>query len=115
MDKNLIDRVLINLLNNAIKFTPKNGEIKITCRQEATRALISVSDTGMGIEKESLDRVFQEFFRVDNVINREVRGTGLGLSLVRRIIETHKEHIGVESTQDKGSTFYFTLKLCETM
>lgn len=115
MDKNLIERVLINLVNNAVKFTPKGGEIKITCKREGLRAVISVRDTGLGIEQENLEKIFQEFFRVDNTTNREVRGTGLGLSLVKRIIENHKEKIWAESEVNKGATFYFTLKLSENV
>ena len=111
MDKHLIERVLINLINNAIKFTPENGKITVACKQEANQAVISVADTGFGIAKDSLDKIFQEFYRVDNPVNREIRGSGLGLSLVNRIISTHKEKIWAQSEVDKGTTFYFTLKL----
>lgn len=111
MDKHLIERVLINLINNAIKFTPENGKITVTCKKGPDHALISVSDTGFGIDKESLDKIFQEFYRVDNPVNREIRGSGLGLSLVNRIINTHKEKIWAESEVGRGTTFYFTLKL----
>lgn len=111
MDKSLIERVLINLLGNAIKFTSDNGKITIQCKEQDTNALIVISDTGFGIEKESLDKIFQEFYRVDNPVNREIKGTGLGLSLVKRIISAHKEKIWVESEPDKGTSIYFTLKL----
>ncbi|MDD5194887.1 MAG: HAMP domain-containing sensor histidine kinase [Candidatus Omnitrophica bacterium] len=115
MDKNLIERVLINLINNAIKFTPKAGMITISCKQEGLKCVVSVSDTGFGIEEENLEKIFQEFFRVDNPINREMRGTGLGLSLVKRIIENHKEKTWVASKVGSGTTFYFTLKLSENV
>ncbi|MCM8786826.1 MAG: HAMP domain-containing histidine kinase [Candidatus Omnitrophica bacterium] len=111
MDKNLIERVLINLLNNAIKFTPKEGEIKIFCKKETNKAIISIKDNGCGISKENIDKVFKEFFRDDNPVNREVRGSGLGLSLVKRIIDIHKEKIWFESEQNKGTVFYFTLQI----
>jgi signal transduction histidine kinase len=111
MDKHLIERVLINLINNAIKFTPKDGSINVGCKKEKKSAIISVSDTGCGIEKDDLEKIFQEFYRVSNPINAAVRGTGLGLSLVKRIIDTHKEKIWIESEVGKGTTFYFTLKL----
>jgi signal transduction histidine kinase len=111
MDKNFIERVLVNLINNAIKFTPQGGKITVKCKKEKEKAIVSVSDTGCGIEKENLDKIFQEFFRVDNPVNRTLRGSGLGLSLVRRIIDTHREKIWVESEVGKGTTFYFTLKL----
>jgi signal transduction histidine kinase len=111
MDKNLIERVFINLISNAIKFTPKGGLITLGCKVTDNRVAVSVADTGGGIAKENLDKIFQEFFRVDTAINSEIKGTGLGLSLVKRIIEIHKEKIWVESELGKGSIFYFTLKL----
>lgn len=114
IDKNLIERVLINIINNAIKFTPEGGKIKIGCKKDANQAVISISDTGCGLSKEDLGKLFQEFFRANNPINNEIIGTGLGLSLVKRIIDTHKEKIWVESELDKGTTFYFTLKITDT-
>jgi signal transduction histidine kinase len=110
MDKNLIERVFINLINNAVKFTPQGGQIKVGCKKENNIILVAISDTGCGIEEENLENVFKEFFRVDNSINKEAKGTGLGLSLVKKIIETHKEKIWAESKVGKGTTFYFTLK-----
>jgi signal transduction histidine kinase len=110
MDKNLIERVFINLIGNALKFTPAGGELKINCIRQDSQLLIKVSDNGCGIEKENLEKIFQEFFRVDNTTNKETKGTGLGLSLAKRIIETHKEKIWVESEVGKGTAFYFTLK-----
>jgi signal transduction histidine kinase len=111
MDKNLIERVFINLINNAIKFTPQNGVITIRCTQNDERALISILDTGLGIPKHDLENIFQEFYRVDDPKHKEVKGSGLGLSLVKRIIETHKERIWVESEVGKGTMFTFTLRI----
>lgn len=111
IDKNLIERVFINLVGNATKFTPSGGQIKISCKKENSHILAAVSDTGCGIEEENLDKIFKEFFRVDNSINKDLKGSGLGLSLVKRIIEIHKEKIWIESVVGKGTTFYFTLKL----
>ena len=111
MDRNLIERVLINLINNAIKFTPSGGRITVSCQKKEKKAVVSVEDTGCGIAKDDLEKIFNEFFRADNPVNREVKGAGLGLSLVRRIIDIHKERIWVESQLNKGTTFYFTLKL----
>jgi len=113
MDKNLIDQVFINLIGNAVKFTPNEGQITISAKVNGNQAIIAVSDTGYGIEKENLEKIFQEFFRVDNTINVQAKGTGLGLSLVKRIIEIHKEKIWAESETGKGSSFYFTLKLAK--
>ena len=111
MDKNLIERVFINLINNAIKFTGSGGQIKIACQPEAEEVTISVADTGCGIKKDHLEKVFQEFFTVANPVNQGAKGSGLGLSLVKRIIDTHKGKIWLESEVGKGTTFYFTLKL----
>jgi signal transduction histidine kinase len=111
MDKNLIDQVLINLIGNAVKFTPNGGQIKLSAKATGNQVVVAITDTGYGIEKENLEKIFQEFFRVDNATNIKAKGTGLGLSLVKRIIEIHKEKIWVESEIGKGSTFYFTLKL----
>ncbi len=114
IDKNLIERVLINLINNALKYTPEGGTITVACQAKANQALVWVRDTGCGISQENLERIFQEFFRVNNPENIRIRGTGLGLSLVKRIIETHKEKIWVESQEGRGSTFYFTLRIAQT-
>ena len=112
LDKNLIERLFINLLNNAIKFTPAKGRITISCKKDTNnKALISVSDTGCGMKKDDSDKIFQEFFRVDDPGHKGIKGTGLGLSLVKRIIDTHKEKIWVESEVGKGTSFHFTLKL----
>jgi signal transduction histidine kinase len=112
LDKTLIERLFINLLNNAIKFTPVKGKITIGCKKDNNnKALISVSDTGCGMKKDDSDKIFQEFFRVDDAGHKGIKGTGLGLSLVKRIIDTHKEKIWVESEVGKGTSFHFTLKL----
>jgi len=111
LDKNLIERVLINLLNNAIKFTPSGGKITLRCIQKDKQVVISVSDTGYGMKEEDLGKVFQEFFRASNSAITQIEGSGLGLSLVKRIIDTHKEKIWVESKLGKGTTFSFTLRI----
>ncbi len=113
MDKNLIERVFINLINNAIKFTPPQGTIKVFTKDEPERIIVGVSDTGCGVPQENLEKVFEEFFRVDNPINRQIRGSGLGLSLVKRIVQLHKEKIWLETKVNGGTTFYFTLKKSE--
>ncbi len=111
MDKALIERVLINLVGNAVKFTPAGGKITVNLRQVENQAVISIQDTGCGMKQDDLNKIFQEFYRVNNIQNTKIRGTGLGLPLVKRIIDTHKEKIWVESSEDKGSIFYFTLKV----
>ena len=111
MDKSLIERVFINLINNAIKFTGPGGEIKISCKEDVNQVIISVADTGCGIKKDHLEKVFQEFFTVASPVNQGAKGSGLGLSLVKKIIDTHKGKIWIESEVGKGTTFYFTLKI----
>jgi signal transduction histidine kinase len=110
MDKNLIERALTNLINNAIKFTPEGGKIIISCKDNDQKALISIIDTGFGISKENLDKIFQEFYRVKGIEQKAIKGSGLGLSLVKKIIDSHKQKIWVESELDKGTTFSFTLE-----
>jgi signal transduction histidine kinase len=108
-DKSQIERVLINLIGNAIKFTPPGGKITVAVEDRGDVFQVNVSDTGIGIEKENLEKVFNEFYRVDNPINQKARGAGLGLSLVKRIIEAHGGEIRAESQLKKGTTFKFTL------
>lgn len=111
MDKALIERALINLINNALKFTPVKGKIILKCVKQAGQAIISVSDTGCGIPQEDMPKLFDEFYR--SHLTQNIQGTGLGLSLVKHIIDTHKEKISVESEVGKGTTFSFTLKIAE--
>jgi len=97
------------LTNNAIKYSPKGGTITITGRHKDGIVTISVADQGMGIPKEHLGKVFDRFHRVDNRDTREVGGTGIGLYLVKHLVEAHGGKIWVESEVGKGSTFTFTL------
>jgi two-component system sensor histidine kinase/response regulator len=108
-DRTQIKRVFINLLGNAVKFTPENGKITIRVNTKDSMVQIEISDTGVGIPVDALSKIFEEFYRVDNSINQQVKGTGLGLSLVKHIIEAHNGKIWVESKVGVGSTFIFTL------
>jgi len=109
VDRGQIKRVLINLINNAIKFTPSNGKITVSCSSGDHEVRVDVQDSGYGIPESSIDKIFEEFYRVDNPINQEAKGTGLGLPLVKNIIEAHKGKIWVKSKLGNGSTFSFTL------
>jgi len=109
VDKAQIERVFINLVGNAIKFTPENGRITLTAEKADNFVRLNVSDTGIGIPKEMQETIFDEFYRVDNPINEKVKGTGLGLSLVKSIIQAHQGSIWVESQPGAGSTFSFLL------
>jgi signal transduction histidine kinase len=108
-DRIQIDRVFINLVGNALKFTPENGKISINASRTNKTIQINIKDTGFGIPEDAQESIFEEFFRVDNTINQEVKGTGLGLTLVKRIIEAHQGKIWVKSKLGEGSTFSFTL------
>jgi len=105
------ERVFINLVSNAIKFTPPNGTITIalSASLESGYAVFSVSDTGIGIPASELQKLFSEFFRVDNEINQHVKGTGLGLVLAKNIVQAHGGKIWVQSQVGVGTTFFFTL------
>jgi signal transduction histidine kinase len=104
-----IQRVFINLISNAIKFTPQNGKISLNTKSVRNFIQVNISDTGIGIPPEEKERIFEEFYRVDNPINEKIKGTGLGLSLVKSIVEVHKGAIWVESSPGAGSTFSFLL------
>lgn len=108
-DHNQLQRVLINIVNNAIKYTPSPGKIKVHSHTLNSHVQINITDTGYGIPAEVQERIFEEFYRVDNTVNQQIRGTGLGLALVKHIIEAHKGKIWVKSTIGAGSTFSFTL------
>jgi signal transduction histidine kinase len=109
VDKNQINRVFINLLGNALKFTPEKGKIQIEAKNLNGFIQVDISDTGIGIPEKDIPFIFDEFYRVDNPINQKIKGTGLGLSLVKSIIEAHRGNIWVESKLGEGSKFSFTL------
>ena len=108
-DREKLTQVVINLINNAIKFTPRSGEISIKARELNGQVEVKVSDTGIGIPAEDLDMVFDKFYQVDSTLTREAGGTGLGLAICKGIIEAHRGRIWAESELGKGSTFIFRL------
>lgn len=108
-DRGQIERVFINLIGNAIKFTPLKGKINVTSHAADAGVQVDISDTGCGIPVEAQEAIFEEFYRVDNQINQQAKGTGLGLTLVKNIIEAHGGKIWVKSKLDSGSTFSFIL------
>ncbi|HOK54236.1 MAG TPA: ATP-binding protein [Armatimonadota bacterium] len=111
-DEDKVDQILTNLTNNAIKYSPKGGEVRIRAELDGDLVRISVSDQGMGIPKEHLAKVFDRFHRIDNRDTREVGGTGIGLYLVKHLVEAHGGKIWVESEVGKGSSFIFELPKC---
>ncbi|MEI6601930.1 MAG: ATP-binding protein [Clostridia bacterium] len=106
-DSDLLDRVMINLISNAIKFTPENGAIKVATRVEGNKVFVSVSDTGEGMSAENLSQVFERFYKADKSRGAIQSGTGLGLSIAREIIHLHGGEISVRSEIGRGSTFEF--------
>lgn len=111
MDASHIERVFTNLIGNAIKFTPVNGTITISALRQADTLRISVADTGIGIKPEDIEKLFDEFYRVENEINENVKGSGLGLSLVKKIIAAHNGTIHVQSIPGQETEFSFSLPL----
>jgi signal transduction histidine kinase len=108
-DEARLRQVFFNLLSNASKFTPDGGEIKIEAARRNGWCEVSVRDNGIGIKSDDLKQIFEPFFQGDEVIDREGKGTGLGLALVKELIEMHGGRIWVESEYGKGSTFTFIL------
>jgi len=108
-DPHRIEQVLRNLVDNAVKYSPEGGMIVIRGAVEDTHVTISVSDQGLGIAPEHLNRLFDKFFRVESGLGRHVVGSGLGLPIARTIVESHGGRIWAESHLGEGSTFYFTL------
>ncbi|WP_022668674.1 ATP-binding response regulator [Desulfospira joergensenii] len=104
-----IEEVLSNLISNAIRYTPGEGEIKVWASEETDSSLIHVEDNGFGIPSESLDQIFERFFRVKNEQTRYINGTGLGLAIVKSIVESHNGNIHVESKLNEGTRFTVTL------
>ncbi|GAV21798.1 sensory box histidine kinase [Carboxydothermus pertinax] len=112
-DGDMISQVLINLLDNAIKYTPTGGKIELLAKVKEPFVEIAVKDTGIGIPEESQKRIFERFYRVDKARSRELGGTGLGLAIVKHIIDLHNGKVWVESKVGEGSTFGFSLPITQ--
>ncbi len=110
VDKDKIIQVFHNLLNNAIRFTPQGGEIKIVIEDKEDEVLCSVSDTGTGIAKKDIPKLFSKFEQFGRKTNSEDKGTGLGLAICKGLVKKHGGRIWVESALGEGSTFNFTIK-----
>ena len=108
-DEDKIDQILTNLVSNAIKYSPDGGEITVAGHRNSDGVAVSILDQGVGIPKDHLPRIFDRFHRVDNTDTREVGGTGIGLYLVKHLVEAHGGEISVQSEMKKGSIFTFTL------
>jgi signal transduction histidine kinase/ActR/RegA family two-component response regulator len=110
-DKSKFKQVMYNLLSNAIKFTPAGGKVWVLARAAGSELMVEVGDTGVGIAAEHQELVFTEFFQVDGEATRQSQGTGLGLSLTRRLVQLHGGSISVESGRGHGSVFTFRIPL----
>ncbi len=106
-DSDRVEQVLVNLVHNAIKFTPVGGTIRVRCRTEADEVIVSVEDSGPGLAREDLDRVFERFYKADR--SRSAAGSGLGLAIAKHLIQLHGGRIWAESDYGSGATFSFAL------
>lgn len=112
-DMGKIQQVMYNLLDNAIKFSHNNSTITVETTLRHEKVFVSVKDTGIGIPRESMKRIWERFYKTDQSRGKDKRGTGLGLSIVKEIITSHGEHINAISTEDVGTEFIFTLPRAE--
>ena len=107
-------RVLDNLIDNAIKYTPSGGQVDVRLEEQPAGAVISVSDTGIGIPQEALSRLGEEFFRARNARRSGIVGTGLGLSIVKQLVEHFGGLLSIHSVEGEGTTFKLALQMADT-
>ncbi|HHE55548.1 MAG TPA: HAMP domain-containing histidine kinase, partial [Caldithrix abyssi] len=106
-----LEKVFRNLVNNAIRYTPEKGMVKVKAMNEKSTLIVEVQDTGIGIAAKDLDNIFNEFYRAENAKKMVSTGTGLGLSLVKKIVEEYGGKIEVESKINEGSIFRIKLPI----
>ena len=110
-DIGMIEKVVQNLLDNAFKFTPENGSIKLCVKIRGNNVVVRVIDSGHGIKKDELPNIFDKYYQIKRVSNGKDEGIGLGLAIVKKIIDLHNFNIHVESEENAGTTFYVTMPL----
>jgi signal transduction histidine kinase len=110
-DREWLEQVMINLINNAIKYSGENKKVMVTLKKEGRSLRASVQDFGIGIPKNEQAKIFAPFYQAKSPAGTKRSGLGLGLFLARKIIRDHRGKLSVESKKDKGSTFYFTLPI----
>ena len=108
-DAETLEQVFTNLISNAIKYNKPNGSVRIEIREEPESVIIEIQDTGIGIPKENLPFIFDQFYRVNRKEGQKTKGTGLGLSIAKKIVDLHGGSIQVTSELGKGSTFTVVL------
>ncbi len=115
IDRDRMTQVLDNIISNAIKYSPNGGKITFKIEKRIRQILVSITDEGIGIEYDQLDKIFNRFYRVDKARTRELGGTGLGLAITRELVEAHYGRIWANSKVGEGTTIYFTLPLMNQM
>lgn len=108
-DRTGLERILLNLVENAIKYSDEDSPVEVSARLQSGQMLVLVRDEGVGIPKDDQERVFERFYRVDKARSRAAGGTGLGLSIVKHLVQAHGGEVWVDSVPGRGSTFFFTL------
>jgi signal transduction histidine kinase len=108
-DQSRLQQVVVNLLDNAIKYTPEGGSITVSVRGQPDKAVLSITDSGIGISQDSQEHIFERFYRTDKARSRELGGIGLGLSIVKSIGAAHGGRVSIESVEGRGSTFRFEI------
>ncbi|GIL12462.1 MAG: hypothetical protein BroJett038_11820 [Chloroflexota bacterium] len=110
-DTNMLERAIINLVDNAIKYTPSGGSVKVEVKHAGNQVLVMVKDSGLGISPENQKHLFERHVRIPRQEHKKIKGSGLGLFIVRSVAQRHGGHAWVESQEDKGSTFYLSIPL----
>ncbi|MBE7063389.1 MAG: HAMP domain-containing protein [Clostridia bacterium] len=113
-DKDRVEQVLVNVVSNAIKYTPEHGMVHVECTARLTEAIVTVTDTGIGIPDADLPRIFERFYRVDKARSRKMGGTGLGLAIAREIVEAHGGRITIQSGKGRGTKVQVLLPIYGT-
>jgi signal transduction histidine kinase len=114
IDKNAMKLAVNNLLDNAVKFSSEKSEIKVFLEKKEQKIMLNIKDDGIGIPKNEQLRIFEKFYRGNDALHFSTMGTGLGLTIVKQIVEAHGGEVGVESEPGKGSMFTVRLPLCGT-
>jgi two-component system sensor histidine kinase VicK len=109
VDEDKITQVLYNIISNAMKYSPEGGTITFRTKEMEDKITISISDEGVGIPKDNLDKIFDRFYRVDKARTRKLGGTGLGLAIAKEMVNAHGGRIWADSVEGKGTTIFFTL------